>query len=122
VGSLGGEDGRRWIGDEARLGDPYPLDLGVRRLGIEMNGLAVIDRARAYQPGLKMLLITGYAEALRNNGVFGIPVLPKPFKVAVGLDLWLMPPISPVGNRSPKPTMSDLVARISWAGGLGRVA
>jgi hypothetical protein len=28
------------------------------------------------------LLITGYAEALRNNGVFGIPVLTKPFKVA----------------------------------------
>ena len=29
----------------------------------EMNGLTVIDRARAYQPGLKTLLMTGYAEA-----------------------------------------------------------
>ncbi len=60
-----------------------PIDLLVVDYAMpEMNGLAVIDRARAYQPGLKMLLITGYAEALRNNGVFGIPVLPKPFKVA----------------------------------------
>jgi CheY-like chemotaxis protein len=49
----------------------------------EMNGPALIDRARACQPGLKTLLITGYAEALRNNGVFGTPVLTKPFKVAV---------------------------------------
>jgi len=48
----------------------------------EMNGAAVIDRARACQPGLKTLLITGYAEALRNNRVLGSPVLPKPFKIA----------------------------------------
>jgi CheY-like chemotaxis protein len=48
----------------------------------EMNGAAVIDRARAFQPGLKTLLITGYAEALRNNGLLGSPVLPKPFKIA----------------------------------------
>jgi CheY-like chemotaxis protein len=48
----------------------------------EMNGAAVIDRARGYQPGLKALLVTGYAEALRNYGECGIPVLPKPFKVA----------------------------------------
>ena len=49
----------------------------------EMTGPAVIDRARTCQPGLKTLLITGYAEALRhNNGVCGVPILPKPFKVA----------------------------------------
>jgi signal transduction histidine kinase/ActR/RegA family two-component response regulator len=48
----------------------------------EMNGAAVIDRARACQPGLKTLLITGYVEALRNINVLGIPVLAKPFKVA----------------------------------------
>jgi signal transduction histidine kinase len=48
----------------------------------EMNGQAVIDRARACQPGLRTLLMTGYAEILRNNGVSGIPVLPKPFKAA----------------------------------------
>ena len=48
----------------------------------EMNGATVIDRARACQPGLKTLLITGYVEALRNINVLGIPVLAKPFKVA----------------------------------------
>jgi CheY-like chemotaxis protein/anti-sigma regulatory factor (Ser/Thr protein kinase) len=48
----------------------------------EMNGRSLIDRAGAYQPGLKTLLMTGYAEALRNNGMSGIPVLPKPFKAA----------------------------------------
>jgi CheY-like chemotaxis protein len=48
----------------------------------EMTGQAVIDRARTCQPGLKTLLITGYAEALRHNVVCGVPILPKPFKVA----------------------------------------
>jgi CheY-like chemotaxis protein len=48
----------------------------------EMSGLAVIDRAQSCQPGLKTLLITGYADALSNNGVCGAPILPKPFKVA----------------------------------------
>ena len=48
----------------------------------EMNGSAVIDCARASQPGLKTLLITGHAEALSNNGVCGVPILAKPFKVA----------------------------------------
>src|SRR3984893_7662591 len=48
----------------------------------EMTGPAVIDRARTCQPGLKTLLITGYAEALRHYGVCGVPILPKPFKVA----------------------------------------
>jgi CheY-like chemotaxis protein len=46
----------------------------------EMNGRTVIDRARACQPGLKTLLMTGYAEALLNNGMSDIPVLRKPFK------------------------------------------
>ena len=48
----------------------------------EMSGAAVIDHARTCQPGLKGLLITGYAEVLRTDGIPGIPVLPKPFKVA----------------------------------------
>jgi CheY-like chemotaxis protein len=48
----------------------------------EMSGAAVIDHARTCQPGLKGLLITGYAEILRTDGIPGIPVLPKPFKVA----------------------------------------
>lgn len=48
----------------------------------EMNGRSVIDRARARQPGIKALLITGYPEALRTDGNFEIPVLLKPFKPA----------------------------------------
>ena len=48
----------------------------------EMNGPAVIDLAQTCQPELKALLITGYAEALRTDGISGIPLLPKPFKVA----------------------------------------
>jgi CheY-like chemotaxis protein len=47
----------------------------------EMSGAAVIDHARTCQPGLKGLLITGYAEVLRTGGIPGIPVLPKPFKL-----------------------------------------
>jgi CheY-like chemotaxis protein len=46
----------------------------------EMTGLAVIDRAQACQPGLKALLMTGYAEALHSHGISGVPLLPKPFK------------------------------------------
>src|SRR5215813_4941383 len=48
----------------------------------EMNGRVVIERARVCQPGVKTLLMTGYAEALRDHGMFGSPVLPKPFKAA----------------------------------------
>jgi CheY-like chemotaxis protein len=48
----------------------------------EMNGQAVIERAKASQPSLKTLLMTGYAGALRNNGISGVPVPPKPFKAA----------------------------------------
>ena len=48
----------------------------------EMNGRVVIERARVCQPGVKTLLMTGYVEALRNNGMLGTPVLPKPFKAA----------------------------------------
>jgi len=48
----------------------------------EMNGRAVIDRARLCQPNLKTLLITGNAEALRQNGMSGIAIIPKPFKAA----------------------------------------
>jgi signal transduction histidine kinase/CheY-like chemotaxis protein len=48
----------------------------------EMSGPVVIDRAQTCQPGLKALLITGYAEALRTDETSGTPLLPKPFKVA----------------------------------------
>jgi len=60
-----------------------PLDLLLVDYAMpEMNGQDVIDRARRYQPSLKMLLMTGYAEASHNNGMSGIPILPKPFKAA----------------------------------------
>ena len=60
-----------------------PIDLLVIDYAMpEMNGPAVIDRAQVSQPGLKTLLITGYAEALRNSGKFGTPVLAKPFKIS----------------------------------------
>jgi CheY-like chemotaxis protein len=48
----------------------------------EMTGPAVIDRARAYQPGLKTLLMTGHADALRAAELSGVRALSKPFKVA----------------------------------------
>jgi DNA-binding NtrC family response regulator len=48
----------------------------------EMTGPAVIDRAQSCQPGLKALLITGYADAPRAGGISAIPILAKPFKVA----------------------------------------
>ena len=48
----------------------------------EMNGRITIDRARLCQPNLKTLLMTGNAEALRQNGMSGIAIIPKPFKAA----------------------------------------
>jgi signal transduction histidine kinase/CheY-like chemotaxis protein len=60
-----------------------PIDLLLVDYALpEMTGSAVIDRAQIYQPGLKALLMTGYADALRPGGISGIPVLSKPFKVA----------------------------------------
>ena len=61
----------------------------------EMNGVAVIDRARALQQGLKVLLMSGHADVLDAAGVSRIPLLAKPFKVAelrkrIG-DILLMP-------------------------------
>jgi CheY-like chemotaxis protein len=47
-----------------------------------MNGIAVIDRARACQRGLNVILMSGHADALRAGGASGIPLLAKPFKVA----------------------------------------
>jgi signal transduction histidine kinase/CheY-like chemotaxis protein len=60
-----------------------PIDLLVVDYAMpEMNGLAVINRARACQEGLKALLISGHAEILHEDGVSGIPLLAKPFRVA----------------------------------------
>jgi CheY-like chemotaxis protein len=60
-----------------------PIDLFLVDYAMpEMSGSAVIERAQSSQPGLKVLLITGYPEALRAGGVSGIALLAKPFKVA----------------------------------------
>jgi signal transduction histidine kinase/CheY-like chemotaxis protein len=48
----------------------------------EMNGLAVIDRARDCQRGLKTLMMSGHADILHSAGMSGVPLLAKPFKVA----------------------------------------
>jgi CheY-like chemotaxis protein len=60
-----------------------PLDLLLVDYAMpEMNGMAVIGRARAAQQGLKVLLMSGHADVLRSGGSLGIPLLAKPFKVA----------------------------------------
>jgi signal transduction histidine kinase/CheY-like chemotaxis protein len=48
----------------------------------EMNGIALIDRALACRRGLKVMLMSGHPDVLQAGGVSGIPLLPKPFKVA----------------------------------------
>jgi signal transduction histidine kinase/CheY-like chemotaxis protein len=48
----------------------------------QMNGFAVIDGARACQPGLRVMLMSGHADILHSGGPVGIPMLVKPFKVA----------------------------------------
>jgi signal transduction histidine kinase/CheY-like chemotaxis protein len=61
----------------------WPIDLLIADyLMPEMNGLAVIDRAQARHQGLRVLLMSGYAEFLPAGGVSGIAMLAKPFKVA----------------------------------------
>jgi CheY-like chemotaxis protein len=60
-----------------------PLDLLLVDYAMpDMNGVAVIDRAQNYQCALKVLLMSGHADLLHANGASGIPLLPKPFKVA----------------------------------------
>lgn len=47
-----------------------------------MNGVAVIDRARASRRELKVVLMSGHADVLRSSSISGIPLLAKPFKAA----------------------------------------
>jgi signal transduction histidine kinase/ActR/RegA family two-component response regulator len=63
----------------------------------EINGVAVINRARACQEGLRVLLMSGHADLPDAAGASGIPFLPKPFKVTelrrlIG-DTLSMPPV-----------------------------
>ena len=47
-----------------------------------MNGLVLAERARERQPGLPVLLATGYAEELAGRGGSRDPVLSKPYRQA----------------------------------------
>ena len=61
----------------------WPVDLLIADYAMpEMNGLAVIDRAQSNHHGLRALLMSGHADILHTNGVSGVPLLAKPFKVA----------------------------------------
>jgi CheY-like chemotaxis protein len=60
-----------------------PLDLLLVDYAMPgMNGMAVIDRARAGQRELNVILMSGHADVLHSGSVSGIPILAKPFKVA----------------------------------------
>jgi CheY-like chemotaxis protein len=71
----------------------------------EMTGVAVIDRARAYQAGLKAVLMSGHADMLRARGTSGIPLLAKPFKIAELrrriAEVLLIPFSDPFGSEEP---------------------
>ena len=65
------------------LEDERPIDLLLVDYAMpEMNGAEVIEHARDRQPGLKLLMMTGDPEALHSMGATGVPLLPKPFKIA----------------------------------------
>ena len=76
-----------------------PLDLLLVDYAMPgMNGIAVIDRARACQRELNVILMSGHADVLRSGGASGIPLLAKPFKVAelrqrIG-EVLLVPPLN----------------------------
>ncbi len=79
--ALEAEDGRTAL---AVLEGDGRIDLLVTDLGLPggVNGRQVAERGRAARPGLKVLIITGYAEtALLGEGrlAAGMEVLPKPF-------------------------------------------
>jgi CheY-like chemotaxis protein len=47
-----------------------------------MNGVEVIRRARARHPGLRALLVTGYADVAAFSPAEGDLVLQKPYRLA----------------------------------------
>jgi DNA-binding NtrC family response regulator len=63
------------------LEERAPIDLLLTDYAMPtMNGDALIKRASNHQPGLRALLMTGHADALRKGGIAGVPLLEKPFK------------------------------------------
>jgi CheY-like chemotaxis protein len=43
-----------------------------------MNGAELVDRARAARPGLRAIVVSGYAD-LAEGAAFDVPRLAKPF-------------------------------------------
>jgi signal transduction histidine kinase/CheY-like chemotaxis protein len=63
------------------LEEERPVDLLVVDYAMpDMSGVALAARARERQPDLKIVLMTGHAEALSGGGIPGAPLLAKPFK------------------------------------------
>jgi signal transduction histidine kinase len=63
------------------LEEQAPIDLLLTDYAMpNMNGEALINSASNYQPGIRALLMTGHADALRKGGIAGVPLLEKPFK------------------------------------------
>ena len=61
----------------------WPIDLFIADYAMPgMNGLDLIDRAQTHHRDLRVLLMSGHADVLHADGVCGIPLLAKPFKVA----------------------------------------
>ena len=68
------------------LGSATPIDLLVTDIGLPgtFNGRQLADAARALRPGIKVLLITGYAEDAAigvDHLEAGMPLILKPFSV-----------------------------------------
>ena len=77
------EDARAGL---AVLGSGRAIDLLITDVGLPggMNGRQLADAARARQPGLKVLFITGYAETSVLSGgdlEAGMRILTKPFEL-----------------------------------------
>jgi len=64
-----------WLSRQARLPDVLLSDVVMPG---EIDGLALAQRARVRFPGLRIILITGYAEQMEAISRQGFEVLPKP--------------------------------------------
>ena len=64
-----------WLGRQARLPDVLLSDVVMPG---ELDGLGLAQRVRARFPGLRIILITGYAEQMEAISRQGFEVIPKP--------------------------------------------
>ncbi|WP_084267490.1 histidine kinase famiy protein [Azohydromonas lata] len=75
-----------------------------------MNGLVLAERARRRQPGLPVLLATGYAEELAGHGSSRDPVLSKPYRQAELLERVRALVHAGAGSDAPPPSRPGLQA------------